>query len=135
MKEAMEVLAEVADRLPGAIVMDNLRDKYPEFNADGGMDYGWFESELRPNFPIQIRTDKNSISFTVQSGPVNKAGVNGCDVSALILAAKLIVEGFNRLVPHGQNLICIAALNGALRALASRTVDRVERMVEGDCDE
>ena len=46
------------------IHMDDLRKKHPEmFNESGQMDYARFEKEIRPQYPIQIRHDKNLISF------------------------------------------------------------------------
>ena len=52
------------------VIMDELRNKFPEkFNESGGMDYKWFESEIRPNNFIYVRQDVNSISFTLQKGP------------------------------------------------------------------
>lgn len=47
-------------------IMDKLKKTNPElFNTPSGqMDYKVFEKDFRPKYPIQIRHDKNSISFT-----------------------------------------------------------------------
>lgn len=59
------------------IVMDELREKYPEkFNENGAMDYKWFEAEIRPFHFIYIRNDVNSISFTLQSAPIQEVKIS-----------------------------------------------------------
>src|SRR3954468_22692157 len=82
------------------IVMDDLRTLYPErFNESGAMDYGWFEKDIRPESFIYVRNDKNSLSFTIQNGPIGEVGVNGCQVDTVIETAKLIIEGLNKKFP------------------------------------
>lgn len=114
------------------VVMDDLRDKYPEkFNESGSMNYEWFEKEIRPSNFIYIRKDKNSISFTIQNGPIKEVGVNGCQVDALIHAAKEIVSGLNSKFPCRYNSIAITKLEEALHRLEDRRKDREKREVEG----
>lgn len=114
------------------VVMDDLRERYPaKFNESGGMDYEWFEKEIRPNNFIYIRHDVGSISFTIQSGPVNEVGVNGCQVDELISVAKLMIEGFNKKLPCRENSIAITKLDEALMWLKKRKEDRMIRGVEG----
>lgn len=68
------------------IVMDTLREKYPEkFNESGAMDYKWFESEIRPNYQIYLRNDVWSLSFNI----FNEKG--SCAVACLVEAAKRIM--------------------------------------------
>ena len=58
------------------IVMDELRSKYPDkFNESGGMDYAWFEKEIRPHFHIYLRHDVGSLAFTFENG-VASTGVS-----------------------------------------------------------
>jgi len=65
------------------LVMDNLRNQFPEkFNESGAMDWQWFEKNIRPNCFIYLREDKNSLSFTLQNGPVGTHGINGCQYTA-----------------------------------------------------
>ena len=116
------------------VVMDELRDLYPEkFNESGGMDWKWFEADIRPRNFIYVRNDKNSLSFTIQNGPIkeNGEGVNGCQVDTVVEAAKLILEGLNKNVPSRENSMAITKLDECLMWLAKRTSDRTARKVEG----
>jgi len=114
------------------IIMDELREIYPDkFNESGSMNYQWFEKDIRPNYFIYIRNDKNSISFTLQNGPIKEVGVNGCQVDELIEVAREIIKGFDSKFPSDENKICVAHLDMAMAALSRRTSDRVFRKVEG----
>jgi len=130
---ALETLKGVKtiDGFP-VVVMDELRDKYPEkFNPSGGMDYEWFEKEIRPHHFIYVRNDKNSISFTIQNGPIKEVGVNGCQVTALIDAARIIISELNAKFPCRENSITITKLEEALMWQEKRTQNRTKRGVEG----
>ena len=114
------------------ICMDELREEFPEkFNESGGMDYKWFESEIRPNNFIYVRHDVNSISFTIQNGPAKEVGVNGCQLTALIETAKVMIEELNKEFPCIENEITITKLYEALFWQVQRTLNRQERGVEG----
>jgi len=114
------------------VVMDDLRDKYPErFNESGAMDWKWFESDIRPNAFIYLRRDKNSLSFTIQKGPVKENGINGCQIDTVIEAAKIILEGFQKTVPCRETAVAITKLDEALMWMEKRTKDRSKREVEG----
>ncbi len=114
------------------IVMDDLREQYPEkFNESGAMDYQWFEKDIRPNHFVYVRNDKNSISFTLQLGPVKERGLNGCQVDTVIETAKIILEGLNKQFPCRENAIAITKLDEALHWLEHRKKDREKRNVEG----
>lgn len=114
------------------INMDKLREKNPEkFNESGGMDYKWFEKEIRPNNFIYIRHDVNSISFTLQNGPVKENGINGCQVDEIIRTAKMMIEGLQMQVPCRENAIVLTKLDEALLWLNERTRNRESRQVEG----
>jgi len=114
------------------IVMDELREKFPEkFNESGSMDYKWFEAEIRPNSFIYVRHDVNSVSFTVQNGPIKEVGVNGCQITALIATAKLMIENLNGKFPCRENAMTITKLDEALMWQKKRTQDRESREVEG----
>ena len=118
------------------IVMDELRDKYPDkFNESGAMDYKWFEKDIRPNYFVYVRHDVNSISFTLQSAPIGEAGVNGCQVDTLIEAAKLMLERLNSKLSCRENAIAITKLDEALMWLNERTKKRIKRGVEGTSKE
>lgn len=112
--------------------MDELREEFPEkFNESGSMDYKWFEKDIRPNNFVYVRHDVNSISFTIQNGPVKENGVNGCQVDTIIHAAKAILEGLNKNFSCRENALAITKLDEALHWLEHRTKERNKRGVEG----
>jgi hypothetical protein len=114
------------------IVMDDLKKEKPElFNESGAMDYKIFERDIRPKNFIYVRHDVNSLSFTIQNGPINKAGVNGCQVDTVIEAAKLILEGLNKNFPCGENYLAITKLDESLHWLDAKKKNREKRGVEG----
>lgn len=114
------------------IDMGVLKDKYPDkFNESGSMDYKWFESDIRPNNFVYVRHDVNSLSFTIQNGPIKEHGVNGCQVDTIIEAAKLIIEGLNKQYPCRENSMIITKLDEALMWSNKRKADREKRGVEG----
>lgn len=115
------------------VVMDELRERYPEkFNESGAMDYKWFEADIRPHNFVYVRHDVNSLSFTIQNGPVKENGVNGCQVDTVVEAAKTIIEGLNAKFPCRENSMAITKLDECLMWLDKRTKDRVARQVEGE---
>lgn len=114
------------------VVMDDLREQFPDkFNESGAMDWQWFEKDIRPNHFIYVRHDKNSLSFTIQNGPVKEVGVNGCQVDTVIAAAKEMIAGLNRKFPCQENSEAEFHLNAALQCLEARRVNRESRGVEG----
>ena len=130
---ALETLKDVK-QLGGfdVVVMDDLRILHPDkFNESGSMDYKWFEAEIRPKNFVYVRHDVNSISFTLQNGPVKKNGVNGCQVETLVYAAVRIIKGLNHLFPCAENEKAIQCFSDGLGWLTKRTEDRKRREVEG----
>lgn len=130
---ALETLKDVKE-IGGfeLVCMDDLRDLFPEkFNESGGMDWHWFETEIRPRKHIYLRRDKNSLSFTLQNGPIKEVGVNGCQVDAMIEAAKLIIEKLDEKYPCEENTMALAHLRSALSWLETRKKNREARGVEG----
>jgi hypothetical protein len=114
------------------VVMDELKEKYPKkFNESGAMDYGWFEKEIRPHNFIYLRHDKNSISFTIQNGPIKENGVNGCQVDTIIEAARMVIHGLTQKFPCRENALALTKLDEALLWLMKRKIDREARGVEG----
>ena len=97
------------------VVMDELREQHPEmFNESGSMDYKRFEAEIRPKNFVYIRYDVNSISFTLQNGPMKEVGVNGCLVETMICAALVILEKLGESKGSSDFKFAINHLNGAL---------------------
>lgn len=114
------------------VVMDELREEFPEkFNESGSMDYKWFEKDIRPHNFIYVRHDVNSLSFTLQNGPVKEVGKNGCQVTDVIAVAKHIIEELNKKFPCRENAMTITKLDEALMWQKKRTDDREARKVEG----
>lgn len=130
---ALETLKGIS-KLGGfnVVVMDELREKHPEkFNESGSMDYKWFEKDIRPHNFVYVRNDVNSLSFTIQNGPIKEKGVNGCQVDTIIYAAKAILEGLNKNFPCRENACAITKLDEAIHWLDARKKDRELRQVEG----
>ena len=139
MKMALEVL-KGRDATPTGtqiINMAELKASHPHmFPGDGmQMDYRVFEQEIRPFNYIYVRNDVNSISFTIQNGPIKEVGVNGCQVTEIIEVAKMIIEGFDASYPCRENLHTIMHLREALGWQKKRTDDREKRGVEGESKE
>lgn len=112
------------------IVMDNLREKFPEkFNESGSMDYKWFEKDIRPHNFIYVRHDVNSLSFTIQNGPIKEVGKNGCQVTDVIAVAKHIIKELNDKFPCKENAMTVTHLEEALNWQLRRTHDREMRGV------
>ena len=130
---ALETLKGVESvRGVDVVVMDDLREKYPDkFEESGQMNWEWFEKEIRPNKFIYVRNDKNSLSFTIQNGPIKEVGLNGCQVVDVIAVAKKIIEELQAKFPCRENAMTITKLDEALMWQDKRTADREARNVEG----
>lgn len=74
---------------------------------------------------------QNSLHFKIQHGPIKEHGVNGCQVDTIIEAAKVILEGLNKMFPCRENACAITKLDEALHWLDHRKKDREKRGVEG----
>jgi len=132
-KMALETLKDISEIGGFSVVdMDKLRDLNPKmFNPSGAMNYQLFEKEIRPFNFIYVRHDVNSLSFTIQNGPIKENGINGCQVDTIIEAAKIIIEGLNKNFPCRENSMAITKLDECLLWLNKRKVDREKRNVEG----
>jgi hypothetical protein len=130
---ALETLKEATSINGEKIVhMDDLRVLYPEkFNESGAMDYKWFEKEIRPHNFIYVRHDVNSLSFTIQNGPIKEVGKNGCQVEDVIAVARHIVDELNKKYPCRENAMIVTKLDEAIMWSKKRTADRQARQVEG----
>ena len=74
------------------------------------------------------------ITFTIQNGPIEEAGENGCQVDDVIQTAKEMIERFNTACPCEENEGAIKGLEVALARLIKRRQDREDRGVEGTSD-
>lgn len=115
------------------LVMDELREKYPEkFNELGSMDYKWFEENIRPNYNIYVRHDVDSISFNMLTKPVSEGGdLNRCQWSDVVTMGLEMLKYFNDKFPCRENALTITKLEEALMWNEKRTQDRIKRNVEG----
>lgn len=130
---ALEVLKGVED-IGGFRVVDMgaIKEKHPEmFRPDGSMIYHLFDQNIRPYNFIYVRHDVNSISFNLQNGPVKDVGINGCDITTLIEAAKVLIEEHNDKYPCPFNVETIYHLGQAILCQERRTRARETRRVEG----
>ena len=130
---ALETLRGIK-KIGGFSVVDMvaMKEERPDmFRPDGSMHYPVFEKDIRPTNFIYVRHDVNSLSFTLQDGPIKEVGVNGCQVDTVIEAAKVMLEGLNKQFPCRENAITITKLDEALHWLEHRRKDRETRRVEG----
>lgn len=86
---------------------------------------------MKPEEFVIVNHGANSVSFTIQNGPVKENGVNGCQVDTLIATAKLMIEGLNKDFPSDHNDLAVEYLGFALKELDRRKADRERRGVEG----
>lgn len=114
------------------VIMDKLRESNPElFREDGSMKYDEFETNVRPHKFIYVRLDKNSLSFTLQNGPVKESGVNGCQIPEVLGVVKELLLGLDSKFPSAYNKESIMHVEAAIQAQYNRTKDREARNVEG----
>ena len=112
--------------------IEELAKQFPDMVEEGvGMNWEFFEEKIRPKYPIQIRRDKNSISFTLQKGPIKEVGKNGCQIDTMIAVAREIIAGLNEQYPCEENHAVIRLLSSALERLNDRTERRKAEGIEG----
>ncbi len=87
----------------------------------------FLQGEVKPF----IKVEGNTISFTIQDGPIKEVGVNGCQIDDMIEMSKEIIEGFNKNFPCRENSMVITKLDEALLWSLKRKMDREKRNVEG----
>lgn len=78
-----------------------------------------------------VKVDAQTVSFTIQSGPINEVGVNGCDATDIIKYAIGLYRSFNKSTPCRENSLTMTKLEEALHWQNARTADREARKVEG----
>lgn len=62
----------------------------------------------------QVHGQESSVKFTIQSGPIRKHGVNGCQIDDVVRWAKKKIEEFNKAFPSPQNSLVVTKLDEAL---------------------
>lgn len=85
----------------------------------------------KPKEFVIVNHEANSISFTIQNGPIAESGVNGCQVDTLLMAAQIMIHGLNEILPCEENALCLISLCDAIGWLDKRKADREQRGVEG----
>lgn len=78
-----------------------------------------------------VVVDAQKVSFSIQSGPINEVGVNGCDATDIIKYSIELYRSFNKAFPCRENSITMTKLEEALHWQEARTRDRESREVEG----
>lgn len=99
-------------------------------DESGDIDWG-AKDEARKESAIFIDQKVNIISFRIQNGPIKEVGVNGCQVTALIEAARMMIEAANEKYHSVFNELTCNNLRWALEAQEARTSSREQRGVEG----
>jgi len=85
---------------------------------DGMINWHLFD-EQRKESPIYIDRDNSMISFRLKN-----ATDNGCDITTLIEAAKVLIEKHNEKHPHMYNISSMHYLDQAIRYQELRTQER-----------
>ena len=85
------------------------------------------QGEIKPFVVV----NGNTVSFTIQDGPIKEVGVNGCQIDDIIEFAKDTIAGFNEKFPCRENSLIITKLDEALLWSLKRKLDREKRNVEG----
>lgn len=80
---------------------------------------------------VQVYDSTNVIAFKIQNGPIKEYGLNGCQVTDMIVVAKHIIEKLNEKFPCIENEKTLDYLDLALNQQRERTRQREARGVEG----
>ena len=79
-----------------------------------------------------IKVAGSSVVFTVQDGPINEAGINGCQAQDMLEFCKHLFKSLNKSFPCEENERTIFHIDEALQAQNDRNRDRITRGVEGN---
>ena len=89
-----------------------------------------WETDGTPEY-IKVNHNTNTVSFTIQNGPIKENGKNGCQLIDMVATAKNMLEKLNTKFPCRENAMTITKLDEALMWQEKRTKDREDRNVEG----
>ena len=87
---------------------------YDVYSDDKIADGKW--SDVHERFCICVHHGDNTISFRLQNGPPED-GVNGCEVDALLLVAKKMLQAQNKKEPNARKACALNYLNDVLMHL------------------
>ena len=73
--------------------------------------------KLRDEFPINITERMNTISFKLQNGLIEENGVNGCRISTLVEAARIMALELYEKAPSFERANAIEHLKRARECL------------------
>lgn len=77
------------------------------------------------------QVNESTVSFNMQEGPINEVGENGLQLTDLLRFCQEYLLILDKPHPCEENQRTLDAIQLALRAQAERTVDRIDRGVEG----
>jgi len=78
-----------------------------------------------------ISVDGNSVTITIQDGPIGDVGVNGIQVTDMLGFVKEVYVSLNKAFPCRENSLTITKIEEAIHWQDARTKDRESRGVEG----
>ncbi len=78
-----------------------------------------------------IEVKDNKITFTLQDGTVSEVGENGMQVMDMIIVLKHLFQSLDNQYPCQENQNTIDALDEAYYWQQMRTINRINRGVEG----
>lgn len=79
-----------------------------------------------------VKVSNNNVVFTIQDGPINEAGINGCQAEDMLNFCQHLFSSLNDKFPCEENERTIFHIKEALRAQTDRNIDRIKRGVEGN---
>lgn len=75
--------------------------------------------------------NESTVSFTMQEGPIKEVGENGLQLTDLLCFCQEYLKILDKHHQCGENQRTLEAIQVAIRAQAERTIDRINRGVEG----
>lgn len=87
--------------------------------------------EAQPMVGVRIHRIRNAVEFQLQQGAIKDAGVNGCQIDAVLAFAEMFIHFHNQKYPCRENSLVITKIQEARHWLEARTKDRDARGVEG----
>ena len=89
------------------------------------------DTEIAGGVFVSVDTAADTILFKFQNGPIKENGKNGCQIDTAVEVIRQMLWGLNDMYPCTANEDALWHLDGALKAMESRTKDREARNVEG----
>ena len=89
-------------------------------------------AEKNTEFSEFIKVAGNNVVFTIQDGPINEAGMNGCQAQDMLEFVKHLFKSLDESFPCQENKNTITYISKALHWQNERNKDRILRGVEGN---